>query len=170
MDFIQLAKKRYSVRKYENRPVEDEKLQLILEAGRVAPTGANRQPQHLIVCRTTEGLTKLRNSVNFFGAPLAIVICVDRDKAWVRPMDKKNITDIDASIVCDHMMLEATDLGLGTCWICYFKADAMQKDFNLPENMVPVNVLAIGYPAEPAASPDRHSTERNPVESMVRYE
>lgn len=114
MDFLALAKKRYACRKYLDRKVEPEKLQQILEAGRVAPTGANRQPQRLVVIQSKEGMERLARCTRDFGAPLAIIVCADTDEVWTRKYDGKKIGDIDASIVTDHMMLCAASLGLDT--------------------------------------------------------
>lgn len=170
MEFLDLAKKRYSVRSYQDKEVEEEKLVKILEAGKVAPTGANFQPHRLLVIRKKEGLEKLSKAANIFDAPLAIVVCGDHDEAWKRPYDGKNILDIDISIVTDHMMLEATDLGLGTIWICYFRPDVIKKEFNLPNNLEPVNILGIGYIDGEIASPDRHNKMRKPLKDIVTYE
>ncbi len=170
MEFLALVKKRYSVRSYQNKRVEAEKLLKILEAGRIAPTGANRQPQRLIVVQEEEGLRKLKKAANLFGAPLAIIVCGNHDAAWKRSYDQKDITDIDASIVTDHMMLQATDLGLGTLWVCHFNPAVVRAEFNLPDNIEPVNILGIGYAAGEAESPDRHATARNPLSDMVFYE
>lgn len=97
MDFIEIAKKRYSVRRYSNRKVEKEKLDKILQAAHVAPTAANLQPVHLIVAEQKESLKKLEKAANIYGAPLAILVCADHRKAWVRPFDQKQTGDIDAS-------------------------------------------------------------------------
>lgn len=167
MEFLNLAKQRYSVRDYEKREVEEEKLQRILEAGRIAPTGANRQPQRFIVVRSEEGLSKLKGSANVYGAPLAIIVCADHSATWKRSYDRKDIADIDASIVTDHMMLEATELGLGSVWICHFNPEKLRINFNIPENIEPVNILALGYAAGEAASPDRHDTLRVPLDQLV---
>ena len=105
MDFLKLAKKRYACRKYLSRQVEPEKLELILEAGRVAPTGANRQPQRLVVVQSKEGMERLARCTRDFGAPTAVIVCADTSEAWTRKYDGKNISDIDASIVTDHMIL-----------------------------------------------------------------
>ena len=147
MDFLALAKKRYACRKYLDRKVEPEKLAAVLEAGRVAPTGANRQPQRL-----------------------AVVVCADTSEAWTRKYDGKRIGDIDASIVTDHMMLAAASLGLDTLWICMFKPEAVREEFGLPDTVEPVNILLIGYGADAPASPDRHATLRKPLEETVFYE
>ena len=113
MDFLEIAKKRYSVRSYSDRKVEGEKLDKILQAAHIAPTAANLQPVHLIVVQEKDGLEKIGKGANIYGAPLAIIVCADHNKAWVRPFDKKKTSDIDASILTDHMMMEATELGLG---------------------------------------------------------
>lgn len=170
MDFLQLAKKRYSVRKYEGRKVEEEKLKRILEAGRVAPTGANRQPQRFIVVRDDKGFEKLAKGARVYGAPLAIIICADHSVTWKRSYDGKDIADIDVSIVTDHMMLQATELGLGSLWICHFDPEAIRREFNIPENIDPVNILAIGYADEEPLSPERHSEVRLPIESLILRE
>jgi nitroreductase len=170
MDFIEIAKKRYSVRGYQDKKVEEEKLEKILEAAHVAPTAANLQPIRLIVVQSREGLAKIGKGANLYGAPLAVIVCADHGKAWVRPFDKKQTADIDASILTDHMMLQATELGLGSVWICYFKPDVISREFGLPDDLEPVNILAVGYSDEEAADPERHSQTRIPVEELVSYE
>ena len=135
MDFLKLAKKRYACRKYLSRQVEPEKLELILEAGRVAPTGANRQPQRLVVVQSKEGMERLARCTRDFGAPTAVIVCADTSEAWTRKYDGKNISDIDASIVTDHMMLAAASLNLDTLWICMFKPEAVREEFRLPEHV-----------------------------------
>ena len=170
MDFIEIAKKRYSVRSYKDKKVEEEKLQKILEAARVAPTAANLQPVRLIAVQGREGLAKTGKGANPYGATLAVIVCADHGKAWVRPFDKKQTTDIDASILTDHMMLQATELGLGSVWICYFKPDVIRKEFGLPDDLEPVNILAVGYSDEEAADPERHAQTRIPMEELVSYE
>ncbi len=170
MDFLKLAKQRASVRKFQETAVEEEKLQQILEAGRVAPTAANRQPQRILVLQSAAALEKAKLAANTFGAPLVLIICADRSVAWKRPFDGKDTVDIDASIVTDHMMLQATALSLGSVWICYFKPDMLQREFALPNNLVPVNILAIGYNAGPEADPNRHEQTRLPLTQTVAYE
>lgn len=148
MDFINIAKQRHSVRSYTNQKVEPEKLEQILEAAHVAPTAANLQPVHLLVVQSEEGLAKISKAAGIYGAPLAIIVCADHNKAWTRPFDKKQSGDIDASILTDHMMLQATELGLGTVWVCYFQPDVLKQEFNLPANLEPVNILVVGYSDE----------------------
>ena len=167
MDFLSLAKKRYACRKYAPAKVEQEKLDIILEAGRVAPTGANRQPQRLIVVRSQEGMERLARCTRDFGAPCAVIVCADTGEAWTRKYDGKAIGDIDASIVTDHMMLAASALGLGSVWICYFQPEAVKAALGLPEHLEPVNILAVGYADGAPASPERWRTERIPLDELV---
>lgn len=170
MDFMELAKRRCSVRAYEDRKVEPEKLERILEAARIAPTAKNLQPVKLLAVQSGEGLEKVGKAANIYGAPLAIIVCADHQRAWTRPFDSKRSTDIDASILTDHMMLEATELGLGSVWICFFKPDVLREEFSLPEHLEPVNILAVGYASGAPASPDRHDKARVPMEKLVSYE
>ena len=158
MSFLELAKKRYSVRSYTPQKAH------------AAPTAANLQPVRLIAVQSKEGLEKIGKAANIYGAPLAVIVCADHNKAWVRPFDKKQTADIDASILTDHMMLEAAELGLGSVWVCYFKPDIIKKEFELPDNLEPINILAIGYSNEEAADPERHSQTRIPIKELVSYE
>lgn len=170
MDFITLAKQRCSIRSYKDRKVEQEKLDLILEAAHAAPTAANLQPVRILAVQSEEGLSRIGKAANIYGAPLAIIVCADHNKAWVRPFDRKQTGDIDASILTDHMMLQATALGLGSVWICYFKPDVLKAEFQLPDHLEPINILAIGYGDEAPASPDRHGQTRIPIRELVSYE
>ncbi len=169
MEFLELARRRCSVRAFENRPVEAEKIARILEAGRAAPSACNNQPYRFLVLDNPESIAKLSKACRTFGAPLAIVVAGDNNEAWVRTFDAKDSLDIDASIATDHMMLEAEDLGLGSCWVCSFRIPALREEFGIPGHLTPVNVLAIGYPAGPKKSPSRHGTERRPLSGTVVY-
>lgn len=167
MDFLQLAKERHSVRQYASTPVEEEKLQRILEAGRVAPTAANYQPQRFLVVRTTQELAKLGKTANIHGAPLAVLVCGLKDRAWKRPQDGHSMLEIDASIAATHMVLQACSEGIGSCWITWFHPAMLRHEFALPENVIPVHILVFGYAATCALSPERHSKQRIPLEQMV---
>jgi len=170
MDFLTIAKKRCATRGFTDQEVVQEKLDRILEAAHVAPTAANRQPVRLLVLQSKEGLEKLGKATKLYGAPLAILVCADRNTVWTRSFDGKKTCDIDASILTDHMMLQATELGLGTVWICAFDPEIVRKEFQLPDNMEPVNILAVGYPKAAPSSPDRHNQTRIPLEQLVSYE
>ena len=169
MNFLETAKSRYSVRSYTNKQVEHDKLDKILLAAHAAPTAANLQPVRLIAVQQDDGLKKIGKAANIYGAPLAIIVCSDHTKAWTRPFDGKQTTDIDASIITDHMMLQATELGLGSVWICYFKPDVLRSEFKLPNELEPINILAVGYSAEPPADPERHKSQRIPLNELVQY-
>ena len=145
MDFITIAKTRCSIRSYTDKKVEPEKLEKILEAAHVAPTAANLQPVHLIAVQSGDGLAKIGKAADIYGAPLAIIVCADRNKAWVRPFDQKQTGDIDASVLTDHMMLQATELGLGSVWVYCFKPDVLCREFDLPASLESVNIPVIGY-------------------------
>ena len=170
MNFIDLAKTRYSVRKYSDKQIEKDVLDQILEAGRVAPSACNLQPYKILVLQTEEGLKRLSRAANIFFAPTALVICADTTEAWTRKFDGKKTTDIDASIATDHMMLQATELGVGSLWVCKFEPDILSQAFHLPKNIVPVNILALGYSLDEAKSPNRHIACRKPIRDLVFYE
>ena len=170
MKFIELAKKRYSCRKFSTRKVEQSQIEAVLEAAHVAPTAANRQPQRLVVVREAEGLAKLAKTANIYCAPLAIIVCGETEKAWVRPFDKKNATDIDTAIITDHMMLQATDMGLDSLWVCYFNPQIIKEEFDIPAEYDAVSILALGYNEGEVLSSDRHKMSRNPLDSYVFYE
>ncbi len=144
-DLITLMEERHSVRSYTERKVEKEKIDLILEAGRLAPTGCNRQGERLIVVTSDDALERVRKAGATYGAPFAIVVCMKRDGSWTRPCDGRNLIDIDAAIVTDHMMLEASSLGLGTCWICNFNPEVLINELEIPSDLIPVNILLVGY-------------------------
>jgi nitroreductase len=164
MDFLQLAKNRYSVRNFHDKKVETEKLMAILEAGRVAPTACNNQPQKIIVAQTIEALEKIKKGYkDIYGAPLALIVCVDHDQTWKRNYDGKDSGDIDASIVTDHMMLCATEQGLGSLWIGAFDPVIIRDEFHIPMNIEPVNILLLGYASCEPRSPERHNQWRKPL-------
>lgn len=167
MDFIEIAKKRYSCRSYQDRKVEKEKVDKILEAAHVAPSGHNNQPFKLLVVQEEVGLRKIGLATKDNFAPLAIIVCAEPQAAWVRSYDEKNISDIDAAIVTDHMMLQATELGLASVWVCWFRPDVIRKEFNLPDHLEPVNILMIGYENENNSSPERHHKTRKPLADFV---
>lgn len=167
MDFSILAEERYSVRKFDVRPVEPEKLERILKAGRIAPTACNNQPQRILVIDDAAGMEKLKECTPYtFGAPMALLICCDDSRSWVRPYDSDNSGIIDASIVTAHMMLQAADLGLGTTWVGHFDPARMREAFKLPAVLTPVALLPLGYPAATAKKAGLHF-EKLPLQNVV---
>ena len=169
MEFLKLAKERYSLRNFSHKKVEKEKLDIILEAGRVAPTAVNYQPQRILVLDNDESLEKLKLCTKYhFNAPLAILICYDSNVSWKRTCDQEDEGVIDASIVATHMMLQVHELGLGSTWVGNFDVDLMKKEFNIPENIVPAILFPMGYPNEEAKPASNHYKRYN-IEETVFY-
>ena len=169
MDFANLSAERYSLRKFSDRPVEAEKLALILEAGRNAPTAHNNQPQRVFVLQSPEALEKADGCTPMhFHAPMTLVIAYDPEAAWKREHDGKNHGEIDAAIATTQMMLQAADLGLGTTYVGVFEPEKLLEAFPEMAGLCPIAMLPLGYPAE-NARPAKLHTMRNPMENMVKY-
>ena len=169
MSFIDLAAKRYSVRKFKDQKVEKEKLGLILEAARIAPTGCNYQPQRIMVIDDPAALEKLKTCTKYtFGAPLVLMVCYDSVTCWKSATNNVMGGYEDACIATTHMMLEAADLGLGSTWVGGFDRAKLQELFNVPEFLVPVALLPVGYPADDAAPAHLHE-KRYGIEHFVFY-
>lgn len=170
MEFLELAKQRYSERFFDSRPVEQDKLDKILETGRVAPTACNYQPQHFYLIRSAEGLEKLKAVTPFhYNVPLMVLVCYDMRTVWTNPADSYyqnyNSGEQDASIAATSMMFEAEDLGVHTIWIRGFDSKTVVDTFGLPEYMIPVLMLGMGYPNEKAKANAWHY-KRKPVEEF----
>src|SRR5690554_3223434 len=171
MDFLDLARKRCSVRSFLPREVEREKLLQVLEAARIAPSACNLQPWRIIVVEDSEKKMKLYESYQrdwFVKAPVILVICADHNQSWKR-RDGKDFADIDIAIAVDHMTLAAANLGLGTCWIGAFDEVKCRKALQLPKHLELVAMLPLGYP-EKTESPERHKTSRKSLEEIVKWE
>ena len=166
MDFLALCAERYSVRSFSDAPIPDEVLAQILEAGRLAPTAMNFQPQRIFVIRSEEALAKMRAVKRCYGAGTVLMICGDTEVACNRPKVDHCMAEMDCTIATTQMMLAAWSLGVGSCWICAFDVPAMAKAFDLPDNLTPYILLALGYPSETAEPAPRHF-ERYPLEHTV---
>lgn len=150
-NFKALATERYSVRKFDTKPVEQKKVDAILAVARLAPTAHNYQPQRLLVLNTADSLNKLKDCTNgHFNAPLAIIVCYDNQVSWKREYDDADLGTVDASIVGSHIMFQVADMGLGTTWIAHFDPDKVRTAYNLPDNIIPVAIFPIGYPLQTA--------------------
>ena len=157
MDFLTLARERFSVLEYEHRGVEPEKIEKILDAALAAPTACNLQPQRVLVIDTEEKRQKLDAAVpGGFFAPAAFLVCYDKRACWVRPQDGKSSGEIDASIAATHMMLEATDLGLGSIWVMSWDAEKVKATFALEAHIEPVALLIVGHKAANAKPRQGH--------------
>jgi nitroreductase len=153
MNFKELAQRRYSVRSFQSKPVETEKLTAVLEAALLAPSAVNFQPWKFIMVTEPGLLAKLHGCYHrewFRSAPVCIVAIGDHDMGWHRPTDGKDYTEIDVAIAIDYLMLAATEVGLGTCWICHFNSEKCAEIFNLPSNLEPIAMIPVGYPASEA--------------------
>lgn len=170
MNFMELAKSRYSVRKFSDRPIEKKTLDLILEAGNVAPTGCNYQPQRIYVVQNEEKISKLNEiSKCIFGAKTVLVFTYNQDEDWKNPLEKGVHSGIqDVSIVASHIMLEAWELGVGTCWVNYFANSRLEKELGLPENERAVLLMPMGYPAEDSVPLKLHEESKS-IDETVRF-
>ena len=167
MNFYELINKRYSVRSYKTEPVEEEKLAQVLNAVRLAPTAANRQPFQFVVIHTAGREAELKRIYGkewFSQAPVVICACSVPSQAWSR-VDNKNYNQVDAAIAVDHLILAATDLGLGTCWVAAFDPAAAREILRLPEGVEPIAFTPIGYPADHAKE-----KKRKDLSELIRYE
>ncbi len=167
MEYLELITKRYSVRSYKPDPVEDDKLEKVLEAARLAPTAANRQPFQIIVIHTAGRQTELRRIYHrewFASAPLLICACGVPRQGWVR-FDNRRYLEVDVAIVMDHLILAAADLGLGTCWVAAFNSQAAREILHIPDEVEPLIFTPLGYPADQLGQ-----KERKPISDLVRYE
>ena len=150
MTFRDLAEARFSLRNYDSRPVEQEKIDRLLECVRLAPSAVNFQPCVFYVVTDQVLLAQLQDCYNrdwFNTAPMCIVACGNHQQAWHRKLDGKDHTDVDVAIAVDHITLAAVDMGLGSCWICNFDAQKCAQVLDLPEGVEPIAMVAIGYAA-----------------------
>lgn len=168
MDFLELAKGRYSERSFDkSHPIEEEKLSKILEAGRVAPTACNFQPQKIYLLKTEDSLWKAATLTHTYDAPIVLIICYDKNIVWKNTREEGyNSGEQDASSVLTSMMFEAESLGVHSLWIRGFNSKLVAEAFELPENIKPVSMLALGYPSEKSEPSPRHS-EKKPLSDTV---
>ena len=167
MEYEKLISARYSVRSYKSQAIPDPVLEKVLEAGRLAPTAANRQAFRILVIHTAGREKELKRIYGrdwFVQAPVVIAVCTLTDRCWVRA-DGKSYCDVDAAIVMDHLILAAADQGLGSCWIGAFDARAAREVLGLPDSVEPVVFMPVGYAADSPGAKKRH-----PIDDLVRYE
>lgn len=167
MELSDSIKNRYSVRDY--KPIKTEKTLIleILEAARMAPSAVNFQPWHFIVIQEEKLLVDLQDCYDrswFKTAPTVIVACADHAQSWKRSSDGKDSADIDLAIAIDHITLKATELGLGTCWVCNFDVNHCSELLNLPQNIEPIALIPLGYPN--SKSPVK---KRKPLDEIVHF-
>jgi len=168
MDFDQVIARRFSVRSYTSQKVDHSFILEILKAAQLAPSAVNFQPWHFIVITDPENLADFQEVYQrawFKEAPACIVVCSDHTKSWKRKSDGKDFADVDAAIVIDHLVLKATDLGLGTCWVCNFDAEMVRKKLHVPHHIEPIALIPLGYTTSEAPQ-----KSRKPLEEMVHWE
>ncbi len=169
MEYFDLIKERFSVRSFKDTKLSKTDIEKILSAGHLAPTGCNNQPQRIFVLQSDEAVRKLKSCTKcHFNAPTAMLVCYNRDEVWRRKYDGKSSGVVDASIVATHMLLAAADIGVGATWVMHFDPAAMVTAFEIPEGIIPVALLVMGYPSEGAKPLGLH-TEYRPISDTVIY-
>lgn len=169
MEFLEVIKNRYSCKKFDGRPVADEQLKYILEAGRLAPTAKNLQEQHIYIVQSEEGLSKIdRATPCRYGAATVAVVAFDKNNVFTYPGEKQNSGAEDTSIVATHMMLAAKDAGVDSCWINFFDPEVMAKELGLPQNEEVLMLLDLGYAAEGTKPLPTHD-KRKEITEIVTY-
>ena len=169
MDFFELAKARYSCKKFSWKAVEEEKLTKVLEGGRLAPTAKNSQPQHIYVLRSEESL-KIVDKLTpcRYGAPVVLAVTHDKNSVFEYPGGVYNSGAEDAAIVATHLVLAAKEVGLDTCWLNFFDPDKAKAELGLPENEMVTILIDVGYP-DAAAKPLPNHESRKPLSETVTY-
>ena len=168
MYFSDLVKQRYSVRKYDSRPVEPEKLSAILEAGRLAPTAVNYQPQRILVIQG-EDMEKMKGCTPcLYGQPVCLVVCYDKNASW-KSRSGREIGDVDGGIVMTQMMYQAEELGIGSLIVGIYKEPVLRERFSIPENLEIVSLLMLGYATEDCEPHPQYHASRKPLEETVFY-
>ncbi|MCR5778119.1 MAG: nitroreductase family protein [Lachnospiraceae bacterium] len=169
MEFTEVIKKRYSCKKYDGRQVEKEKIDSILEAGRLAPTAKNLQEQHIYVIQSDKLLTKIDGITPCrYGAPTVLVVAFDKNNVFTYPGGKRDSGVEDAAIVATHLTLAAANEGVDSCWLNFFDPDKAAEVLGLPENEEILMILDLGYAAEGAGPLENHNS-RKPLSETVTY-
>ena len=173
MDILKAIKKRRSVRGYLDKTIPKQVLNRVLEAARLAPTAANKQPFKLVL--VTDELTKAklveasRKQTFIAEAPIVVVGCAFPEESYQKIGGTHTSEEIDISIVFDHLMLQAAEEGLGTCWIGAFDENKIKEILNIPSNVKVIGLTPLGYPSGGEFKPGKH-LERKPLSEIVLYE
>ena len=168
MEFDKLIRNRFSVRSFTDQRVDRNIILEILGAARMAPSAANYQPWHFVVITEPQNLAEIQEVYPrpwFRSAPVKIVICADHSQSWKRKTDGKDFADVDVAITVDHLVLKATDLGLGTCWVCNFDVELAREKLQIPSHIEPLVIIPLGYTkSEPPVK------SRKPLSETVHWE
>ena len=166
-DFENVIKRRYSVRSFSDKKLEEDKINKILEAGRIAPTAKNLQPQLIYVITSSKGLDKIdKVSRCRYNAPLVMLVCSNKNIAY--NLEDYSTYEMDATIVAVHMMLEATYLDVGSVWVEMFDNKKIKEEFNLDKNIEPICLLCMGYATSDSKPSNMHFTKKD-LKDIVRY-
>ena len=167
MEFKEVVKARYSCKKFDPRQVEKEKLDAILEAGRLAPTAKNLQEQHIYVIQSPEVLAKIDSITPCrYGAPTVLVVAFDKNNVFTYPGGKRDSGVEDATIVATHLILAAADEGVDSCWINFLDPEKLADALGLPENEEVLMVLDLGYAADGAGPLPNHTSRKDLAETV----
>ena len=171
MEFMELAKERYSCRKFSDKPIEPEKLEKILEAGNIAPTAGNLQPQKIYVLQSEEAIAKVNSlSKCIYGAKTVLMFAYDSALDWKNPLEQGiHSGQQDVSIVATHIMLEACELGIASCWVNFFANSKLAEAFNLPENEKVVLLMPLGYADQNSKPHQKWHYEHKAITETVKY-
>lgn len=169
MDFNELIRTRYSVRKFGGKVIEEDVLKELLSTLNYVPTAVNAEPELVYVLKSKEALDKLSGIANTYQAPIVLLVCSDTNIVWHNPKEKGyNTAEMDGSIAATYLMLKACDLGIGSVWIRLFNANDIKREFSLPENIKPICLLAIGYASEDSVPSSKHY-DKKPLTELVKY-
>jgi nitroreductase len=172
MNIDRLFLERKSIRSFSKKEIDNEIILKLLNAARIAPSAVNYQPWRFFVCSSIEIKDKIIESYPrkwFESAPLYIVACADKSESWKRAADNKDHGNIDVAIAVTHLMLKATELGLGTCWVCNFDAKLLIDALNLDKALEPVAIIPIGYPSENVSEETKHQKNRKSVDEFTKW-
>ncbi len=168
MEFKQVIKERYSCKNFSDRPVEEEKLNAVLAAGRLAPTAKNLQEQHIYVVQSPEGLAKVDAITPCrYHAPVVLVVAFDKNNVFTYPGGTRDSGVEDATIVATHMILAAKDEGVDSCWINFLDPDKAAETLGLPENEEVLMFMDLGYAAENAGPLPNHGSRKELTETVT---
>ena len=166
--FMRILESRYSCHAFTHHPVSESKLEMILDAGRMAPSAANNQPTRIWVVKSEEALARLRTVHPCYGAPVVLVVGCRNEEAWLRPYDGVNAAKTDAAIVLTHLMLTATDVGLANMWIWDFDPSKVREVLPETREHGVYALLAIGHPAAGEGKPTELHDKRKPLKDLVK--
>lgn len=166
MSIVDVMAERYSERRFSSQPIEEQKLRAIVEAGALAPTAENRQPQRILVLRGAEALEKMDRCTRCrFGAPAVLVLAYDMTQATRHP-DVMDFGPIDVAIVGDHMSLAAAEMGIHSCWVGLIDPSALRREFDIPQTYRIVGVMPLGYPSERSRPSRLHRSRKDLSETV----